>query len=229
MSLWKLPFLVAGARGTWLSLTPPQQPANKTEIAKKEGIEKYFGSVVLMHAFVWKTTVITSTVLGIASILRAYLPPSFHSSYSPASPSPASGTVFVLGVALSLASGVIRDACYNELGRLFTFEITLRPNHQLVTSGPYSYVRHPSYAGVLLGVVGTLLLHFGPETWYAAVVLPTVAGKMYAAMWCGIETFVLWSILARAPLEDRLLRSQFGEKWEEYAARVRWRVVPGIF
>lgn len=176
-----------------------------------------------------QTTVITSTILGIASILRAHLPSPLYAPLPPDSSTPASTTVFVFGIALTLSSGLIRDACYRTLGRFFTFEITIRPEHQLITSGPYAYVRHPSYTGILLGVVGTLLVHFGPETWYAAVVLPTITGKAYAVSWCAMETFVLWSILARAPVEDRLLRGQFGEKWEQYAARVRWRVVPGIF
>ncbi|VDC02496.1 unnamed protein product [Peniophora sp. CBMAI 1063] len=229
MSLWKLPFLFAGTMGTWLALTPPQQPAGKTELAKKEGLEKYFGSVVLLHAFVWKTTVITSTVLGIASIMGAHIPSPLHTPPPPDSPTPASTSIFLAGIALTLASGLIRDACYRTLGRLFTFEITIRPQHQLITSGPYAWVRHPSYAGVVFGSFGTLLLHFGPETWFATVMLPTLVGKLYVAVWCAIEAFVLWSILARAPLEDRLLRKQFGQEWEQYAARVRWRAIPGIF
>lgn len=253
MSLWKLPLLVAGAAGTWLGHTPPQRPANKTEIAKKEGIKRYLGSVALLHSFVWKvsglvciwlthaieeksilifpwqTSVITSTVLGMTSVLHSYLIPPLHAHPPQQDTPPASIVVFILGVAFTLAAGLIREACYRTLGRLFTYEVAIRPQHRLVTSGPYAYVRHPAYTGAFLGIVGTLSLHFGPETWFAAVMLTTFTGKLYAATWCAIEMFVLCGLLARAPREDRLLHEHFGEQWVHYARRVRWRIIPGIF
>ncbi|KAI0042245.1 ICMT-domain-containing protein, partial [Auriscalpium vulgare] len=138
--------------------------------------------------------------------------------------------LFLLGCLCTLASGVLRLECYRALGPLFTFEITLRADHKLVTRGPYAYVRHPSYAGVVLGVVGTLLLHFGPGSWFRAVgLLGTSAGWWFAALWTAMETYVLTSILARAPTEDAMLREQFKEEWDTWAARVPYRVFPGIY
>jgi len=70
--------------------------------------------------------------------------------------------VFVLGCLTTAASIALRLACYKTMGSLPTIELTLHKDHQLVTGRPYSFVRHPSYSGVVLGVIGTLLVHFGP-------------------------------------------------------------------
>jgi protein-S-isoprenylcysteine O-methyltransferase Ste14 len=159
------------------------------------------------------------------------LPDIIHLSWTaPSVESPAVTAIFLLGWVATLSSGVLRDYCYKTLGRMFTYEITLRDGHQLVTTGPYGYVRHPSYSGVVLGVVGTLLMAFGPGTWFwSAGVYQTVFGAVYALLWTAMELFVLYSILARAPIEDALLKKQFGKEWEEWAARVQYRVIPGIF
>jgi protein-S-isoprenylcysteine O-methyltransferase Ste14 len=143
---------------------------------------------------------------------------------------PALPVAFVIGSLATAASGLLRRACYKTLGSLFTFEVTLREGHRLVTRGPYSFVRHPSYSGVLLGVVGTLLVHFGPGSWWErAGWLGTLGGRMYALCWCAMETYVLLSIILRTPTEDALLGKQFGAEWDEWAARVQYRIIPGVF
>ncbi|KAH9976190.1 hypothetical protein BGW80DRAFT_1114393, partial [Lactifluus volemus] len=137
---------------------------------------------------------------------------------------------FVIGSLATAASGLLRRACYKTLGSLFTYEVTLREGHRLVTRGPYSFVRHPSYSGVLLGVVGTLLVHFGPGSWWErAGWSGTLGGRMYALCWCAMETYVLLSIILRTPTEDALLGKQFGAEWDEWAARVQYRIIPGVF
>ena len=99
-----------------------------------------------------------------------------------------------------------------------------------MTSGPYAFVRHPSYSGVVLGVVGTLLVHFGLGSWWAQVGwFNTLWGRACALGWCVMETYVLWSVMCRAPMEDALLRKEFGAEWDAWAARVPYRVIPGIF
>jgi len=62
--------------------------------------------------------------------------------------------VFILGCTLVSLGAVIRLAAYQALGHMFTFEMSIKKDHRLVTSGPYAYVRHPGYTGVLSFVVG---------------------------------------------------------------------------
>ncbi|KAI0042243.1 hypothetical protein FA95DRAFT_1547741 [Auriscalpium vulgare] len=223
MSLFKIPFLLSGAVGTWISLTQPTPPPARGEVQRKKGMEKIFGKFgVPIYALMWKTTVIGSLLFDIASIIS-----------SPAPPTPLAATLpplYLLACICTLASGVLRLQCYRALGPLFTFEITLRADHKLVTRGPYAYVRHPSYAAALFGIVGMLVLHFGPGSWFRAVgLLDTSVGWWYAALWTAMNTYVLASMLARVPTEDAMLRDQFKEEWDAWAARVPYRVIPRIY
>jgi protein-S-isoprenylcysteine O-methyltransferase Ste14 len=52
---------------------------------------------------------------------------------------------FVLGAIVLILSGALRHTCYKKLGKLFTFEVAIQPGHKIITTGPYAYVRHPSY------------------------------------------------------------------------------------
>jgi protein-S-isoprenylcysteine O-methyltransferase Ste14 len=81
--------------------------------------------------------------------------------------------------------------------------------HQVVRTGPYAIVRHPMYAGLVPVMLGMgLWLHSTAAT--LAALIPTAI------------------LVARIALEERMLRARFPE-YEEYAAAVRWRLIPGIW
>ncbi|OBZ69403.1 hypothetical protein A0H81_10657 [Grifola frondosa] len=63
---------------------------------------------------------------------------------------------------------VPRVTCYRYLGHFFTFELALRADHRLVTSGSYSIVRHSSYSAVLVVAVGIVMLHLSPGSCWDA-------------------------------------------------------------
>jgi protein-S-isoprenylcysteine O-methyltransferase Ste14 len=81
--------------------------------------------------------------------------------------------------------------------------------HAVATTGPYAYVRHPMYAGALLFVLGAPLLL---GSWWglaaAAIVFPIIG--------------------MRAVLEERTLGAEL-EGYADYAARVRFRIVPYVW
>lgn len=80
---------------------------------------------------------------------------------------------------------------------------------EVVTSGPYRIVRHPSYAGSLL----------------ASLALPF----MLEALWSLIPAGIMAAALAvRTALEDRMLREEL-EGYQSYAERTRSRLIPGIW
>lgn len=54
---------------------------------------------------------------------------------------------------------------FYSMGRLFTFGLTVKENHGLVTTSPYAHVRHPNYSGFFLVVAGLLLVHFTKGSW----------------------------------------------------------------
>ncbi|KAI9452584.1 hypothetical protein F5148DRAFT_1235681 [Russula earlei] len=206
-SVLKIPLILVAAVGAWYSLTPPQPPPRAQERVKSGGVERSFGSVVRVHALVWKVCTADRCPRSVPTYVQCSVLASLLAELVACVSAP--GTmpiVFVLGCLMTAASGALRLACYRTLGSLFT------------------------YTGVVLGVVGTLVVHFGPGSWWArAGWLGTLSGKAYAMCWCAMEIYVLASILVRASTEDVLLKKQFGAEWDAWAARVPYRVIPGVF
>ncbi|MGO9953455.1 MAG: methyltransferase family protein [Dissulfurispiraceae bacterium] len=88
------------------------------------------------------------------------------------------------------------------LGRNWNMYPALKENHELIERGPYAYVRHPMYSGLLLMFLGTVI-------WYA-----TVAGiAIFVASLLGT-----WFKLRQ---EEKLLTKHFGECYLNYKARVK--------
>ncbi|KAH6893882.1 hypothetical protein BKA70DRAFT_1232747 [Coprinopsis sp. MPI-PUGE-AT-0042] len=73
--------------------------------------------------------------------------------------------LFVLGSILLLLGAHIRLACFKTLGPMFTFDLTVHPEHRLVTSGFYGYVRHPAYTGSMMLVAGLAFSHLTRGSW----------------------------------------------------------------
>ena len=113
----------------------------------------------------------------------------------------------LLAVAAALAVVVWAMA----VNRFFSAVIRIQTDrgHQLVTSGPYRYVRHPAYAAFPFLMVGSGL---ALGSWLAALV-----GLLLVA-----------PVLRRAALEDRVLREQL-EGYAAYARQVRYRTFPGVW
>lgn len=53
-------------------------------------------------------------------------------------------------------------------------------------------------------------------------------GQFFALVWIVVAGAVVASLLLRVPKEDEILKATFGEEWEEWAQRVRYRLVPGL-
>ncbi|KAI0039168.1 hypothetical protein FA95DRAFT_1504545, partial [Auriscalpium vulgare] len=155
----------------------------------------------------------------VLSILDAYsiTPPNIYTS-----------PVFLAGVAFTFLGSIIRKLCFREMGRLFTYQLSLRDKHKLITTGPYSIVRHPSYSGLVFVMVGPLLCVMAPGTWWTeAAIIRTAGGRILAGIWVFINMFVSL-VIVRAWKEDIMLQKEFGSEWEEYAKRVPYRLFPGL-
>jgi protein-S-isoprenylcysteine O-methyltransferase Ste14 len=81
--------------------------------------------------------------------------------------------------------------------------------HSVVTTGPYAYVRHPMYAGALFHFVGLPLL------------LGSRSGLAFLPVFIGLFAI-------RIGIEERTLRTAL-RGYDDYAARVRYRVIPLIW
>jgi len=82
-------------------------------------------------------------------------------------------------------------------------------HHRVVSSGPYAFVRHPMYSGIMLFFVGVPLLL---GSWWGVAIAPVFA--------------ILFAIRAR--IEERALVEGLPD-YADYAARVRYRLVPGLW
>lgn len=114
-----------------------------------------------------------------------------------------------LGLLLYTVGGVLRVAPVFVLGRRFSALVAIQEKHELVTDGFYGVIRHPSYLGAALLVLGwTLVFRSG----LGLLLLPI-------ALWLGV---------ARINAEEALLASEFGQSWEAYRQRT-WRLIPWLY
>jgi protein-S-isoprenylcysteine O-methyltransferase Ste14 len=88
------------------------------------------------------------------------------------------------------------------LGRQWRIDAGLSDDHQLITSGPYGFVRHPIYTSLLCVLLAT--------------------GFLVTPLWLFLPAFLLFIIGTeiRVRIEDHLLASQFGDRFLEYQRRV---------
>ena len=114
-----------------------------------------------------------------------------------------------LGVATLVIGGTLRIWPMFVLGRSFSGLVAIQPGHELVTHGPYRYVRHPSYLGMMLGLVG----------W--ALVFRSSVGLVAGGL--GLRL-----LLERIDSEEALLASHFGDAYADYRRR-SWRLVPWLY
>ncbi len=115
-----------------------------------------------------------------------------------------------LGLIVTALGGYIRVATVFELGNRFSVFVAVQPDHQLKTDGFYRFVRHPSYFGALLAMIG----------W--ALVFRSVAGLLLTA---AMTLFIIIRIRA----EESFLLSEFGDRYRAYQQHTPWRLVPRLY
>ena len=105
---------------------------------------------------------------------------------------------FTLGLIVAIASFVLRRAAINGLGRFWSTQIEMRSNHEMVTSGPFQWVRHPTYLSMYLELLAILLL------------LNSYVGAL-------LIVFILTpALLYRIRLEEQALIEKFGDSYRDY-------------
>ncbi|KIP03753.1 hypothetical protein PHLGIDRAFT_110417 [Phlebiopsis gigantea 11061_1 CR5-6] len=159
---------------------------------------------------------------GITSALcSSRTPPSLRAlaSFSPR---------FAAGVLIMVLAAALRMWCYRTLGRLFTFEVAISPDHALITRGPYAWVRHPSYTGGIAMVLATALLGFGPREYVAQCGVAASRAGVLVLMWCVPAVYGVWALYRRTGVEDAKLREKFGEVWEKYRREVPHKLIPYV-
>lgn len=118
--------------------------------------------------------------------------------------------IALFGLALIVAGLAIRWTAILTLRKYFTVDVSIASDHQLVVSGIYRFIRHPAYSGCILSFLG---LSFLFSNWISMVVVfvPITAAFLY-----------------RISVEESVLLSFFGDKYNEYSARTK-RLIPGVY
>jgi protein-S-isoprenylcysteine O-methyltransferase Ste14 len=112
-------------------------------------------------------------------------------------------------VVLFAAGGALRIWPVFVLGHRFSELVAIQPGHTLATRGPYRFIRHPSYLGLLVNSM----------RWGLA--FRSAVGVLLALLLVPL-------LLARIRAEEKLLLTEFGGEYESYCVRIS-RLLPGVF
>lgn len=116
----------------------------------------------------------------------------------------------VLAIVAAIGSVWLITTAVKTLGKEWSLTARLVEGHKLATTGPYAYVRHPIYTGMLGMLVATGL-----------------AISHWVALLAALVIFFVGTII-RVRSEEKLLREAFGQDFENYARRVP-AIVPGLY
>ncbi len=129
---------------------------------------------------------------GVAlAFTAAWIVPDGHIPLPPA-------PLFWTGIALVWAGVVFRLWAVLTLGKFFRVTVFVHDDHRLVTAGPYRWLRHPSYTGALVTVIGV-----------------TLAMGNWVSVLIGVGALLI-AYAFRIPAEEKALGEQFGAAFAEY-------------
>jgi protein-S-isoprenylcysteine O-methyltransferase Ste14 len=104
---------------------------------------------------------------------------------------------FWLGAAVTVSGLLFAVWARVHLGRNWSRSVTIKQDHELITTGPYAVVRHPIYTGILAGFFGM------------AIAISEVRGVI-------VFFLILLVFWIKFRMEEKFMRSQFGEPYAAY-------------
>jgi protein-S-isoprenylcysteine O-methyltransferase Ste14 len=114
---------------------------------------------------------------------------------------PPSPAAYWLGVALVIAGLAFAVWARVHLGGNWSGTVTIKQGHELIRSGPYAYVRHPIYTGLLAALLGTTV----------------ASGTVHAAI--GLAVIAV-ALVRKSRVEEGLMREIFPDAYQRYSTEV---------
>lgn len=184
---YKILILIIGGICVWLT----QPPVSVDETNTKKDSDRF--SVILI------------LVMSLVSVVAPVVEWAYFIEVQPGL------TWFTVGGIAMLITGIVfRAWAVTTLGDFFTATVQIKDNHRLITDGPYSIVRHPSYTGAFLAITGS------------AVVLQSWVGLSIAIICMTVAYYV------RISIEEKELSDHFGNDYVDYKKSTR-RIIPFVW
>ena len=118
--------------------------------------------------------------------------------------------LFAIGIFLMLAGVAFRWYSIRVLGKYFTRQVSVQPGQTVVENGPYRWIRHPSYSGALITLLGVGLVF---TNWLSLIAVMFLAFIGYS--------YRVW-------VEEKTLVNALGEPYRQYIKRTK-RFIPFLY
>ena len=118
-------------------------------------------------------------------------------------------SLVILGIVVEAASIALAIWARRHLGRNWSAAVRIGEDHELVRTGPYRFLRHPIYTGVLGMVLGLALAY----------------GQYHALIALGM---LILAYIRKSRLEDDILKKTFGAEYDDYRKH-SWGLIPLIY
>ena len=115
-----------------------------------------------------------------------------------------------VGAAIMISGIIFRRYVISVLGKYFTANVQIQKDHELIKAGPYRYIRHPAYLGILIVALG---LGIALANWISlllCIVFPVIG------------------VMQRIKVEEKELERYFGKQYQDYR-KSTWCIVPYIY
>jgi protein-S-isoprenylcysteine O-methyltransferase Ste14 len=116
----------------------------------------------------------------------------------------------IAGLTLILVAVVLRIWARAQIRGLYSGHVEVQADHLLVQGGPYRFIRHPGYTGLVLLALGVAV---GYSSWMGLAATPIL---------------LLPGLAYRIKIEEELLMEHFGKEYQRYIQKTK-RLIPGIW
>jgi protein-S-isoprenylcysteine O-methyltransferase Ste14 len=130
-------------------------------------------------------------------------------TFSPTAITRGSSILFWLGILVMYAGIALRIYAIRVLGVFFTTTVAVATGQTVVESGPYRRIRHPSYTGILMILLG---LGLSLTNWLSVLII----------LGCALIGFIY-----RIRVEEAVLQEQLGKPYQDYMQRTK-RLIPFV-
>lgn len=122
-----------------------------------------------------------------------------------------SHVVYYIGIVFIWGGIVLRCTAVLTLKRAFTLSVQTTKDQHLITKGVYRIARNPAYTGSIVSLLGIALAY------------RNILGVVFVLLLC----LICYGV--RIHVEEKALKAQFREEFEQYCAVTKFRLIPGIY